>query len=129
VHRPRFDWSRAERRKDPNTVEGRIFGGLRRLVEARTSCPTLAGGAMEVVDAGNSHVFAYVRQDAGARVLALHNMTEQPQPIAANELRLTGLGYTWRDLIANETVALDPRTGDEVGLTLAPYQVRWLLGA
>ena len=26
---------------------------------------------MEVVDIGNSHVFAYVRQDSGARILAL----------------------------------------------------------
>ena len=130
VHRARFDWKRAEWRNHPSTLEGRIYGGLHRLVEARTNCPTFAGGAMEVVDIGNSHVFAYVRQDAGARILALHNMTEHEQLIAPNELRLHGLGYTWRDLVADDTVALDPRTGEaNVGLTLAPYQMRWLLCA
>ncbi len=129
VHRPRFDWAQAERRHDPSALEGRIFGGLHRLVEARTICPAFAGGAMEVVDVRNPHVFAYVRQGAGARVLALHNVTEREQPITANELRLHGLGYEWRDLVVDEAVALDPRMGGaDVGLTLAPYQVCWLLG-
>jgi amylosucrase len=85
---------------------------------------------MEVVDIGNPHVFAYVRQGAGARVLALHNMTERERPIGANELRLHGLGYAWRDLVAGEPVSLDPLAGESnVGLTLAAYQMRWLLGA
>src|SRR3954464_13792216 len=35
MHRPYMDWERAERRHDPSTVEGRLFGGLQRLVAAR----------------------------------------------------------------------------------------------
>jgi amylosucrase len=128
VHRPRFDWGRLERRKDPSTIEGRIFGGLRRLVQARTRCPALAGGTMEVADVGNGHVFAFVRQSEGVHLLAVHNMTEQPQPIAANELRLIGRGYTWRDLIGGEMVRLDERPAEAPGLTLSPYQALWLVG-
>src|SRR3954464_1997425 len=35
MHRPPMDWAAAGRRHDAATVEGRLFGGLRRLVEAR----------------------------------------------------------------------------------------------
>jgi hypothetical protein len=83
---------------------------------------------MEVADVGNGHVFAFVRQSEGVHLLAVHNMTEQPQPIAANELRLIGRGYTWRDLIGGEMVRLDERPAEAPGLTLSPYQALWLVG-
>ena len=34
VHRPKMDWVRAERRYDVNTIEGRIFTGVRSITQA-----------------------------------------------------------------------------------------------
>jgi amylosucrase len=46
MHRPFFDEAAAARRHDPATVEGRVFGWLRALAEARADQPALhaAGG-------------------------------------------------------------------------------------
>ena len=76
---------------------------------------------MQVVDPGNGHVFAYVRQGGEGRVLVLCNFSEHEQRVAANTVRASGLSYTFRDLVSGEDVALQ----DE--LLLAPYQFVWLI--
>jgi hypothetical protein len=58
---------------------------------------------------------------AGFRVLVAANFTENSQPVAANELRLYGLDYRFRDLISGKDIVL----GEEP-LVLEPYQVIWL---
>jgi amylosucrase len=125
VHRPAADWERAASRHDAATVEGRVFLGLRHLIELRKACPGLGGNQMEVIDLGNDHVFGFVRSnvdgDREARVLVLANFAEREQPIKANELRLYGLSYRFSDLLSGEEVRLS--TGD---MHLAPYQVMWL---
>jgi amylosucrase len=123
VHRPVTDWERAARRHDPTTVEGRVSTGLRHLIAVRQAHPVFGGNETDVVDPGNDRVFAYVRRHAGERLLVLANLTERPQPIAANTVRLHGLAYAFTDLVTDAPVALDAGTG----LTLAPYQVAWLV--
>ncbi len=120
VHRPAFDWGRAERRHDPATIEGRVFASLRRLIDLRRTTPTFAGNDTEIVDPGNDGLFAFVRRHAGHRLLVLANVTDREQTVAANELRLHGLAYAWVDLVSGEPVAAAE------DLTLAPYRVAWL---
>jgi amylosucrase len=122
VHRPRIDWAQMERRNDPTTLEGRIYQGLRHLIQRRKETPALAGHAMRILQVGNDHLFAYVRTGPqGERLLVLANFSEQTQPIAPNEVRLYGLGYHFHDLISGRTSQLgnDP-------IVLTPYQVLWL---
>ena len=40
LHRPVMDWRVAERRHRPETIEGRVFADLRRLVAARAVHPS-----------------------------------------------------------------------------------------
>ena len=120
VHRPTTDWTRAARRDDPSTVEGRLFGELRRLIAVRKRSPTFAGGETDVVDPGNDQVFAYVRRCAGHRLLALANVTEREQTIAANQLRIHGVGYAFVDLVTGRSV-----TACE-DLVLGSYRFAWL---
>lgn len=124
VHRPRIDAARLMRRHDPTTVEGRVHLQLCRLIELRKAQPAFAGHQMEVINIGNDHVFAYVRTQGDARVLVLANFTEREQELAANELRLYGLGYHFHELIRDQTFTL----ADEP-LLLEPYQVLWLVAA
>jgi amylosucrase len=123
VHRPFADWARAERRCEPGTVEHRIFSALRRLIDLRKATPALADGNMQVIDAGNGHVFGYVRQGGDGRVLVLCNFSEREQPIAANVVRANGLSYIFRDLVSGEPIELAEE------LTLTPYQHLWLVAA
>jgi amylosucrase len=120
VHRPATDWLRAERRHDPATIEGRLFAGLRHLIELRKETRALAGHETEVVDPGKDALFAFVRRSDGARLLVLANVTDREQTVAANELRLHGPARAFTDLVTGEAVTA---TGD---LTLAPYRLAWL---
>lgn len=121
VHRPPMDWKAAERRHDPNSIEGRIFGGLSRLISLRKGTPALAGGAMEIVWTSNAHLFSYVRHHAGGRLLVLANVTEHEQAVGADELRLHGQSDAFTDLLSGDAVAARET------LTLAPYRLLWLV--
>jgi hypothetical protein len=121
VHRPYTDWQRAERRRDRSTIEGRIYEELCRLIWVRKQHTVFGGEETEIVDTGNMHVFGYIRRHDGGYLLALANFTEHPQQIAANQVRLYGLGYKFTDLVGNQPLSL---AGD---VTLAPYQFMWLL--
>jgi len=63
LHRPRMDWSAAERRSNPNSLEGRTFGWLQRLAETRKATLALrTGGESEVIDSGDGRVLAWRRR-------------------------------------------------------------------
>jgi amylosucrase len=102
VHRPSTDWDRLSKRFDPNSIEGRIFQGLQRLVQVRMNCAILGQGSMEVIEPDNDKVLAFARILENERVLVFANFSESPQTLPANLLRLYGLSYSYRDLITGE---------------------------
>ena len=122
IHRPAMDWEAAERRHDPSTIEGRIHGGLLALIAARRRTPHLhASYVTDVIDAGNPHVFAYVRPHPLGTLLAVYNVTEVEQVVPAAVLREAGLAQPY-DQIGEAFMPLD---GDAV--RLAPYARHWLI--
>jgi amylosucrase len=124
VHRPPLDEVRLEQRRDPNTIPGQIYARLSRLIAVRKATPGFAGNGMDVINVGSDHVFGFVRTHEGQRVVVLANFSEQGQTLDANELRLYGLSYAFRELISGRTVRLD---GDQ--FFLEPYEVVWLAAA
>ncbi len=63
MHRPRMDWPAAKRRTDPETLEGKVFGWMRRLAQARKATLALrTGGESEVIDAGDGRVLVWRRR-------------------------------------------------------------------
>lgn len=120
VHRPRTDWAAVEKRHDAATIQGRIFQGLRHLIELRKAIPAFAGSETQFIHVGNEHVFAYLRTHASHNILVLVNFSEHPQAVAGNELRLYGASYHFRECIRGETLHIDE------AVTLEPYGVLWL---
>ncbi len=121
VHRVPADQDRLDRRHAIDTVEGRIYRGLQRLIHIRRECAAFAGGQAQFVDTGTDHAFSYVRTGSGRRVLCLANFSEREVRIDRNELRLYGLSSRFRDLISGDEITTD---GD---LVLARYRTMWLL--
>lgn len=124
VHRPRFDWERAEKRLDSSDVVGRVFGSLRHMIETRKATSALADmgrGSTLFFDTGSPHVLGFVR---GHRVLVLANFSEHEC-----SLRRDTLAAYWR-VPAN---VVDLLTGEPFSLanlfTLQPYQYLWLTEA
>jgi amylosucrase len=120
IHRVPFDWGRPERWDDMATPEGYIYNELLRLIALRKGQRALAGSTLEVFDTGSPHLLGYTRRGGGQRILVVVNVSERAQSIAANRLRLHGLGYQFCDL--NTGVRLS--AGET--LSLAPYQFVWL---
>ncbi len=106
VHRLRADWDRIARRHDPDSIEGRIFGGMTRLIRIRQQTPALAGNDLQVIPTDNPHVLGYVRTHAGQRALVFANFSERPQTLDGDLLRRYGYGRTFADALSGETIHL-----------------------
>ena len=83
VHRPRTDWERYAKRNDINTVEGRVFHGLRTLIELRKQHEAFAGGKLEIIPAENEHVLGFTRVHADRCAVIFANFSEAPQIVSA----------------------------------------------
>ena len=81
MHRPPMDWSRAARRSDPGTLEGRVFAAIRGLIGARRSLLALrSGGVTEILPTENRSVLAYRRvHPRSAPFLSLTNFSDTAQ--------------------------------------------------
>ena len=120
VHRPVTDWLRLDKRHDPESIEGKIFLHLQKLIRLRKEHEAFSGIDLEVMETDNEHVLAYMRKSDDQRLLIFANFSENEQLISANILRLYGLSYQFTDLISGEKIPL----GDVV---LNPYQFLCLL--
>lgn len=116
LHRGKFDWERAEQRRDPETVPGRIYMGLLRLIQLRIQNLAFTRGETEILDTGNKHVFGYFRHHDQSMVLVLANFSEQEQRLEARKLRQMGLRKTVIDLVAGRAITATQE------LIMEPYQ-------
>ncbi len=120
VHRPKADTSLYQRRKDEKAIPGRIYHGLKRLIHLRKNFSPIGGEPPRFIDAGNPHVFGYVRRNGTQNLLILNNFSEDPQIIAPNTLRLLGIRSDFEDLVSENLYT------SEAELVLAPFQYLWL---
>lgn len=118
VHRPTFDWERAEERDDTTTLQGEMFAGFQQMIQTRKSTPELGRGQTLFFDTGNKHVLAYIRNK---QILCLCNFSEQPQTIGRGLLAMyVNVSETMQDLLTDQEWTI----GDQI--TLEPYQYVWL---
>lgn len=117
IHRPSFDWQRAALRHDPQTPQGWLFQGLRRLIEIRKNTPAFGSGSTAFFNCGNTHVLAYI---CAGSLLVLANFSERTQFVqrTALEQPLTPAAH---DLVTGQSAYADS------DVTLAPYQFMWLI--
>lgn len=121
LHRPRFDWEKAEKRTEPGSVEHTLYEGFLKLTRLRSNNIALARGETEIVDPGNDHVFAYFRTTLEQSILCLANFSDKPQVVPATRLRQLGLKKVLTDIIAGQTVIAAKQ------LEMEPYQFMVLL--
>ena len=120
-----MDWTAAERRGDPASIEGRLWDGLRRLVaERRATRAAHAQGVADPLWTGNDHVFGLVRERAGQRLLLLANFTPERQPVHLAVVHDHGFE------LSQEAARADGRPVTTQGdlVVLEPLQYLWLRG-
>jgi amylosucrase len=93
MHRPLMNWSAAARRRDPGSLEGRMFAAIQGLARARRSLLALrSGGTTELLPTENRSVLAYRRtHPRSAPFLSLTNFSDIAQPADAGLLTRAGL--------------------------------------
>ncbi len=115
LHRGDMDWEAAEKRHDPDTPEGRIFTGIRRLEELRADHCVFDGMAdVWILDVRDDSVLGVGRYYQGEKLLGLFNFSEWEKTVSVNELG----DYT--DLLSGEAA-------DKFRITLPSGGFRWLL--
>lgn len=111
LHRTRFNWDNAARRKEPGTVQQRIWDGLRRLENIRCGEPCFGPEAWVTTwDTANRQVLALVRRTEGETLVGLFNFSGDIQTI-----HMDALEGNFTDLITGETGPCPHRQ-------LGPYQ-------
>lgn len=111
LHRTRFNWDNAARRKEPGTVQQRIWDGLRQLENIRCGEPCFGPEAWVTTwDTANRQVLALVRRTEGETLVGLFNFSGDIQNIHMDTLE-----GNFTDLITGET---GPCTHRQLG----PYQ-------
>ena len=121
MHRPSFNWEKAEKRHEPETVEARIFDGFLKLSRIRRDNHAFQECHTEFVDTGNPHVFGYFRSHGGQSVLCVANFSEHDQDLPATRLRQLGMRKTFTDLVAGKSIVATQK------LTLEPLQFAVLM--
>jgi amylosucrase len=121
LHRPVMDWLVAERRHRPDTIEGRVFADLRRLITARRGASQLhAGTPLDILDSGDPGILAFARRHPAGDLTTLSNFTETER-----------MAEIPGDPMATSGIVLDLLDGSrlpvERPIPVPPLGVRWLV--
>lgn len=86
LHRGSFDWTLAENRRRPETVQGRLFPALDRLEHIRTSHSVFnSEAALRTLDTWDSSILALVRENKEEKFIGIYNFSEYDKIAWINE--------------------------------------------
>jgi amylosucrase len=122
AHRPRLDWETATERRDPQTLAGRVFGGLAHLARVRAALPHLhAGVPSEVLAVDDWGVFATWRRHPTGPMVCLYNVTDSWRPFSSARVAECGLDDPVEAICGDR-----PAPSDDGNLWLPPRAAWWL---
>ncbi len=112
VHRYNFDWEKAARRKQPGTVENRIFSSLKKLISMRKHIfPFADFDNRQLLSVSNPNLLVYLRIDHKTRhnkVLVVANFSEEAQSLDLDEVSTSILFHRGmaKNLVAGTQIEL-----------------------
>lgn len=126
VHRPWFDWDKAERRNSPTTVEYKIFTALKQMISIRKEITVFADfNNRELIEVENPHLFVFGRyhlQQPSEQVLVVANFSEHPQHLNLDDIGTWKAQYgTLVDLYCGESPDIFKNS-----LVIPGYSFYWL---
>lgn len=116
IHRGKFQWDKMELRKEKGTVQQKIFDGLKKLEDIRSTRKVFDGSAdVWTIDTWDKSILGIVRAKDDEKLVALFNFSEFDKTAWINED--DGM-YT--DLITGQKM-------EAKGVNIPAYGVYWLL--
>lgn len=114
LHRGRFRWDLAEKRKAQDSVQGRIFGALNELERIRRQERVFEASAdVWTYDVHNNAILCIVRQQAGERFFGIFNFAGCPET-------------AWMKEEGSYTELLTGKKMELVDIVIPPYGFYWL---
>ncbi len=114
IHRGRFQWELAEKRMDPDTVQGKLFSAIRKLEKLRAEHEAFRSDAeARAFDTGSDQVLGVRRRCGEDGVTAVFNFSEAPRSI-------------WNPCRGG-TDLMTGKVYEEEGLDLPGYGFAWIL--
>jgi amylosucrase len=74
-----------------DTLEWRLFNEMVKLFKQRKQSSALRNGGMALADTGNPHLFVYIKDGGGQRLLIINNFSEYPQVMNVVKLEASGM--------------------------------------
>src|SRR6056297_1840548 len=126
VHRPWFDWQKAERRNSPATVEYKIFTALKQMISIRKEITVLDDfNNSKLIEVENADLFVFGRyhlQQPSEQVLVVANFSEHPQHLNLDDIGTWKAQYgTLVDLYCGESPDIFKNS-----LVIPGYSFYWL---
>src|SRR6056297_2106333 len=123
INRHRWDAEQLEGLlQDESSATARVHGELLRRLRLRAEQAAFHPAATQFTLILDNHFFGFWRQsiDRQQSIFAVHNLTNQPQPLSLEELNLISTDH-WTDILSGQ-----PMPGMYESITVAPYQCLWI---
>jgi amylosucrase len=121
LHRPAMPWDRIAQRHDPSTDAGRMWAGMRRLVDVRRGLEMLhAGVPTRVHPTSHPAVVCFVRRHPAGDMVQVYNVSDSTVALPAGDIAGHGATLT-HDRLSDRIVT---PFGDQH--ILRPYAAWWL---
>ncbi|KAK5938937.1 hypothetical protein PMZ80_009129 [Knufia obscura] len=119
VNRPFYPEANYAQRHDIDTVPGKVYAGIKHLINLRKSTDELSGGRAIGFFTGNPAILGYQRPGVNSTVLCLCNFSDGPQWIGRD--RFMGMPEQALDLVTGYMVNVR-----NAGIHMKPHQYIWL---
>ncbi|MCW8924479.1 MAG: alpha-amylase, partial [Gammaproteobacteria bacterium] len=127
THRPNFNWDKAERRHQPDSIEYKIFNTIKKMIAVRKEIAAFADfNNRELIQIENPYLFVFSRFNltmVTGGVLVVANFDARPQYLDLNNPHIkAALSYGHiKDLISGESPTMFKEQ-----LVIPPYHFYWL---
>ncbi|MBQ7654427.1 MAG: alpha-glucosidase C-terminal domain-containing protein [Clostridia bacterium] len=100
LHRGKFSWDLAEKRKSKSTVQSNVYQALRKLETIRKKNPVFTAGAgFNTMNTSSNHVLAIKRQHMGQTLYCCFNFSNLPVQFSLDE------DISGKDLFENKKIS------------------------
>ena len=121
MHRPKMDWAKAANRHDTSTIEGRLFTGMKNIIQVRRRTRQLSTNYdTDVLDLSHPQIFALANRHPLGTLICLYNFTEETQYLHIENLFDAGLAGLHDSLTNQEAATLNSH------VILPAYARLWL---
>lgn len=122
VHRAIFDWNRAEKRKETNSFENKVFEGVKNMIEIRKNNSLFDGDVNAVViDNSDIGVYSVLKENEYEKMVFISNFTEHIKYVSTYEYKHMSVNGKMIDLLTGRVIDFDNEM-----IKLAPYEILWL---